>query len=501
MRLTVDSLSLNLESIFTTLSDSKVGIWGLDCTSYQFQHDANWSLILGLPKQTKHECLDAWKQSIHPDDQEHILTSLLNCADGKTDVVECTFRQRHSEGHWITTILRGRRQSHSKSEKYLLIGTQVDITSVNDPLTVEKSQIPIVQAIRSIPIAMALLDKKLNFVCKNESWEKLLPCKGLNNASNYKEDAKWYSETHENLLKLTLKGEVQQIESESYKIDEQNTLWLNWRYIPWLNYNNKTQGVIVIATDVTQLINNYSQLHWQSKLIALGQMASGLAHEINNPLSVIRMNAEMLIKLIQEKSPPDKKIDKCNKIMKTTDRISGIIRALRSISASSSKIHFSWCKLDNLIDDVIELSLLRLRSENVKISVEMNSIVSETKFYLEPTHITQALINLINNAIDAISHLDDKWIKIKTDCNEQFIFIKVTDSGSGIPESLLEKIKERFFTTKSNSKGLGLGLNLTTSYVATHGGELNYELIDNHTTFIIKLPLSRIKNETASPGS
>jgi len=233
----------------------------------------------------------------------------------------------------------------------------------------------------------------------------------------------------------------------------------------------------------------------QSKLSTMGQMASSIAHEINNPLSVIRMNAEILLEYCQEAEQSEKILDKCRKIISTADRISGIIRALKSISASSSKPSFQWTKVDSLLNDIADLSAPRFKLASIPLDIDVTSI-RDSSFYIDSAQVSQAVINLLNNAFDAIQSYPEKWVKLKGQLSPTHLLLMVTDSGNGIPDDILKDILNPFFSTKENHQGLGIGLNLVQSYAAFHEGSLNYALVDGHTTFILELPLSKVQPAT-----
>ncbi|MCB9073384.1 MAG: HAMP domain-containing histidine kinase [Bdellovibrionaceae bacterium] len=228
----------------------------------------------------------------------------------------------------------------------------------------------------------------------------------------------------------------------------------------------------------------------QAKLIVLGKMASSIAHEINNPLSIIRMNAEYLCNLVTKQISAEKIIEKANKIISTADRMSGIIRALRSISASGKTPHFKWVSFQQIIDDVLDLCQHRIRNDSIELLINTKDL-SLPRVFVDAAQMTQTMINLLNNSCDAIVSLDTRWIKIDVYNDETHLFICVTDSGSGIPDNIMEKMTDQFFTTKEDA-GLGLGLNLVQSYITCHGGKLDYTLVDGHTRFTVKLPLKTI---------
>lgn len=257
---------------------------------------------------------------------------------------------------------------------------------------------------------------------------------------------------------------------------------------------NAKDGIMI---DITQIVTAYEKssqkAHDTSKFLAIGKMAGSIAHEINNPISIIRMNAEILSTSESLRTQPLKVIEKCQKIIATADRMTSIVRALRSISATTKKPNFTWIQFQNLIDDVLEFCQHKLKEENVDLEVDIQT-VQGLKFFMDHAQITQSLINLLNNSCDAIKDLPERWIRLRSTLEDDFLSITITDSGKGIPEHIAAQMADQLFTTK-NSKGLGLGLSLVSAYINSHCGSMHYQLLNGHTTFTIKLPLNFVQRK------
>jgi len=119
--------------------------------------------------------------------------------------------------------------------------------------------------------------------------------------------------------------------------------------------------------------------------------------------------------------------------------------------------------------------------------LEVNYSKDNIKMDCNSIQIFQVIVNLLHNSIDAISKLNDRWIKYDVGSDEGFVIIKVVDSGNGIDEELVEKIFHSFFTTKQSSKGTGLGLFISKQIAEEHFGDLQYYKGEN-TTFILRIP-------------
>jgi signal transduction histidine kinase len=221
-----------------------------------------------------------------------------------------------------------------------------------------------------------------------------------------------------------------------------------------------------------------------SKWITLGEMAAGIAHEINNPLMVIKGNAQIIRKrqLQEEVSPYLQKIEK------TVDRIYEIVIALKKISRNSSLDPFQSTSLKELLDESISLC-----NDKIKFSECSISITCSKDLFIEChyTEISQVILNFINNSIDAISESKEKWIKIEAKEAHGFIKLSITDSGQGLSDTARRKIFEPFFTTKEIGKGTGLGMSISKEIIEQHHGSVFINDQSSNTQFVISLPIKQ----------
>lgn len=223
-----------------------------------------------------------------------------------------------------------------------------------------------------------------------------------------------------------------------------------------------------------------------AKMASLGEMAGGIAHEINSPLSVILMNSEIIAEEMEE-AEINKEIVKlaANHILKTSTRISKIINGLRKFSRDDNNSQFEITPLPQLIEDSLSLCRQRLKEHNVELIIEDTP---NWDINCKPVGLSQVILNLIHNANDAIENLETKWIKLLFKEEDGFYSIYIQDCGKGIPESIQKKLMEPFFTTKAVGKGTGLGLSISKGILEAMKGSLTYCELDSHTAFKISIP-------------
>jgi C4-dicarboxylate-specific signal transduction histidine kinase len=163
-----------------------------------------------------------------------------------------------------------------------------------------------------------------------------------------------------------------------------------------------------------------------------------------------------------------------------------IVSELKAFSRDSSTDAFESTTLKQLVDETLDLCHARFAANAV--SVFAGDIPERWKVECRSSQIAQVLLNLLNNAYDAVVDQPERWIKVDVLDKNELLEIAVTDSGPGIPAPIAEKIMSPFFTTKPPGKGTGLGLSISSNIMTDHGGRLTVDGSSPHTRFVISLP-------------
>ncbi len=272
----------------------------------------------------------------------------------------------------------------------------------------------------------------------------------------------------------------------------------------WLSVNSQpvakegdgnSFSVILSFIDISSVIEKEktiekqkAQLVESAKMQSIGEIAGGIAHEINNPLTIISITSERLSQTVKrddfvEKETVTKAMDK---VVRTVNRMSKIVRSLLSLSRGGD---LDYQKIDtkSLLDISIDFCLPYL--EKNEIELRLDNFVDDIELECHPTQISQVLLNLIKNSIDSISDLDEKWIELRATKIDNSIRFDVIDSGTGLSEEDKEKIMQPFFTTKPIGKGTGLGLSISKTIIESHQGTLDIDLTNKNTNFYFILPI------------
>ena len=252
---------------------------------------------------------------------------------------------------------------------------------------------------------------------------------------------------------------------------------------------------IAITNDITNRVEAEKEILEQrqalvnsARLAALGEFVGGIAHEINNPLAIISGKLTLLdISLESDELDTTAFKKNVREVIQTTDRISKIIHNLKTFSRDSDKDDFKYCSLEKIIAEMLSLCAEKLRLSDIDIECQIDQ---EIHIFCQKVQISQVMMNLINNACDAVMETDVRWIKILGRRIGGLVELSVSDSGRGIAEDVEEKIFDPFFTTKELGKGTGLGLSISSSILSHHNGKLIHRKDSINTQFVLQLPIS-----------
>lgn len=251
-----------------------------------------------------------------------------------------------------------------------------------------------------------------------------------------------------------------------------------------------------LSNSYETLVNTKNALVQSEKLASMGQLAAGIAHEVNNPLGVVLLYAHLLL----EQVPPDSEMAQdVRMVVEQADRAKKIVGGLLNF-ARKNKVVLKKTNINALLDKSL-YAIIIPGNIQVKVIHHKEDVVAE----IDPDQVIQVLSNLITNAVEAMP--EGGILEIITDSNRADVLITIKDTGTGIEKDNLKKIFEPFFTTKQMGKGTGLGLAVSYGIIKMHRGKIEVESNTDRakgpvgTMFTLALPMERSEEMAAGPDS
>lgn len=245
------------------------------------------------------------------------------------------------------------------------------------------------------------------------------------------------------------------------------------------------ESLLILTAGRTDLIE--LKLVQSERMKALGEMAGGIAHEVNNPLAIISQSAILIKTLLTQNNFDSKQIVSTAQLIETTThRIAKIIKGLRTIARDAENDPMEVVNIDQLVDETLELCRSRLKAHAIELSV--GNISPNLTASGRRAQLSQVLINLLNNAFDAVQGKPGARVEVNAIRHHDTIEISVTDSGLGVADAVADKIMEPFFTTKEVGKGTGLGLSIAQGIMRSHNGTLSLDRTSKNTRFVMRIP-------------
>lgn len=272
-----------------------------------------------------------------------------------------------------------------------------------------------------------------------------------------------------------------------------NFYWVDTTIVPFLGSDGKPYQYLAVRHEITALkeaekiiMDQQSKLAVASKFSALGEMAANLTHEINNPLSVILGRCEMLLHQLSTGDCDTQRVAKMvENIEVTAHRIEKIIKSMRSFSVARDNDPFVIIPVYDVISQTLDFVQQRFKDHGVVLSL----IPFDQSLNVEcrDTEVSQILLNLLNNAFDAVSKLQEKWVRLEVTNEGDRVCITITDSGSGIPDSIQNRIFDPFFSTKEKQYGTGLGLSISRGLADKNNAIFELDEANTNTSFKLHL--------------
>jgi PAS domain S-box-containing protein len=455
---------------------------------------------------------NGWAAGVHPDDRDRCFAIYSSSFESRRSF-QMEYRLRRADGEYRWLLDNGVPRFALSGVFQGYIGSCVDITErkheeeLREELRLERERLAEARGMERFrlsfeeaPVGMALVGgdgvwlRVNRALCEMTGYsEKELTSRGRN--ITHPDDRTGESR----LLSRILSGEVAAGSLEERYIHKQGHTIYVLLSIAVVERDEAVRPVHFVAhvQDLTgrksveqELEANRAQIVSSSRLSALGKMAGGIAHEINNPLAVIHASAANISRMAESGSVQVPALLKnSNRISQTANRISRIVRSLRHVARESSADEFRETPVREIVDETLELCAERFREHNIRLVV--SAIDPQAVINCREAQISQVLLNLLQNAYDELVDREgERWVKLDVTYCDRWVIFSVSDSGRGISPEHRAHIMEPFFTTKPVGKGVGLGLSISRSIALEHGGTLELDEQSPYTCFRLKLPFS-----------
>lgn len=375
------------------------------------------------------------------------------------------------------------------------------IIEVNDKELTQKNK-QVHEILESLPSFVLWVDHHLTYLGMNKNLEDLL---GVDkNELTGKKVQMIFNHEHNEFIKFLEKFKNSNLESDQFDYSAEYNSGEKYFnvYLQKISDDNK---IIINSIDVTDKIQLQKKLTAEAatqshkdRLILLGELAAGVAHEINNPMTVIlgqgtailrRCNQEVNSVITEETK---ELIDRAEKIVKMSKRVSRIVQSLKLLSRDADNDDYHDENIDTIFNSALDLSTDKLKFHNIELRFNKSE---DVVLKCKAGELTQIFYNLINNSIDAIKDLEEKWIEVSINRTKEYSEIKITDSGIGVPLDIQEKLFLPFFTTKPVGQGTGLGLSISKKIIENHHGKISIDNTCPNTCFVIQFSHYALEND------
>ncbi len=479
-----DQMANSIEEVF----------WMTDLKTGQLLYiSPGYEVIWKKPCSTMYENPRSYLADVHPEDLDHLKDTLPKRMQGEFDEVYRVI-QPNGKFRWVHEKTYLAKTASGKPIR--VIGTVQDITAAKmaELAAVESADL-LNGVLNSVSHGVWGLDANGIVTFVNKAGMKLTGYSYSDEVIGHDmhtlvhhshEDGKPYSRTKCPTYSSLQKMASSRVMSEVFWRKDGTSFPVAYVTTPILK-NGHCIGAVVSFEDLTEQRKLERQVEMErlksihsSKLASLGEMSAGIAHEINNPLAVISGSVRLLQKY---SSDPEKFALKIGAIERSVERISKIVLGLRKFSRAGTAEAFVPVALAKILTECQTLTEARAKRFSTRVEFEM---LTQESILCDEVEIEQVVINLINNAIDAVQLLAEKWVKVRLFEDAHQIVLQVRDSGTGVSAEVEHKLFEPFFTTKPVGEGTGLGLSIAKGILDQHGASIQLNRHEGNTCFELR---------------
>jgi PAS domain S-box-containing protein len=485
-------------------------VWDWDLRDNRIWQNETYLEMFGTFNPAEETVVEWWRRRIHPEDRERILSAIPRSAvDGQQNWV-LEYRLQRVDGSYAYVYDRGHVIFDEQGTPVRMVGAQIDITELKETeRKLRESEERFRLAVKATRDAIWDWDRHTDLVWRSTGFQTLFGYKPEDIVPNW---AWWVERIHPEDRERVLAqipspeaGGSQQCEFEyRFRRGDGTYAVVFDRGFVMFSPEGKPTRMVGSMMDISQRRKaeelahvHQAELAHISRVSTMGEIATGIAHELNQPLTAISNYAESCAQAIAMGTPgaDEKIVEWIEKIATNTHRAAEMIRRLRGFTRKSEPSR-STVEVGELVREVIDLLEAETRVQKVRVRWEPRGVVYAT---VDRIQVQQVLVNLLRNAYEAMASVppDQRQVTIAERRRNQSVELSVKDTGEGIPPENLQNVFDAFFTSKPN--GVGIGLAITRSIVEGHGGRLWVRPNPKRgVTFHFTLPLSGATDDTNS---
>ena len=471
-------------------------VWDLDKRTDTVWWNETYTKNFGRPPEEN--TWDWWLERIHPEDRERVQTSLAGIPDADAERWDEDYRFKKPNGEYCYVLDRAYIARDESGNATRILGAMCDITKQK---RAEQDLREMNMALSHSLPGIARLDLDGNYTYVNDIYAALL---------GYTPDElvgqSWKITVDPNDIELGKRGYQKMLLEENVEFEikgikkDGSPIFKHVLISKRLDGNGEFIGHRCFMKDITDRVeseNKHKQLQNElnhvARLSNMDEMATGLAHEINQPLTAISNYCDAAQSFLQSESQPNKKlIELLQGALEQAHRAGEIVRHCRQF-ASKQPMEKHIVDLNELTNETVRFLDSDARENNVDIQITLDKKLPPVK--IDKVQIQQVLVNLLRNGIEAMQHNNGKVRKLSIYTllngkhgSQHEAQITVKDTGQGLEPSQIENLFQPFYTTKAN--GMGMGLSISRTIITAHGGKLWLDNQDNDSTkFHFTLPI------------
>jgi PAS domain S-box-containing protein len=477
LKRTEAALSLSEERLRLALEGTFDGIWDWNIQTGKAYFSPRYYTMMGYEPGEFPGHFESWRQLVHPDDLAAAERTVLYAIDHHIPfAVEFRFKAKGGAWRWI--LSRGKVAEFDEEGRAIRVaGSHSDITQRRIAEETLRKYERIVSTSQDL---MALVNRDYIYEAVNDSFL----------AAHLKQREEVVGRTipevrGETSFRREIQGRMDQAFSGRtvhfqaiFDFAGLGQKIMDVTYFPMFDPKGTVEGVVINARDITETRKMEERLMQSQKIEAIGTLAGGVAHEINNPINGIMNYAQLILDGEKAEGPTS---EFAREILHETERIAGIVRNLLTFARHEKQSHSS-ALLSDIVSSVLSLVQTVMRHDQIVLELSIPEDLPKIKCRTQ--QIQQVLMNLMTNGRDALNerypgHSPEKKLRVSAEVisrqDRRFIRTTVADWGSGIPREIQGRIFDPFFTTKPKETGTGLGLSISYGIVKDHGGELSVE--------------------------